>query len=105
MGLIQKEKVIYANNWVEDKSMREGFAPEDLEMIDSIEVIAGNWNLSAKVNLKGGGMFFRELDRATAERVSVGDELIPSRCFYAYFHRGGDYAKPKIHYVFPEDSE
>lgn len=83
MGILAN-RVLYNKVWTEYK--REQFSQEDLEMIESIEIVAGNFGISAKVEMTDGDTFYPiHRDSST---LAVGDKLDPTLCTIIYLKRG-----------------
>ena len=83
MGILAN-RVLYNKVWTEYK--REQFSQEDLEMIESIEVVAGNFGISAKVEMTDGDTFY-PIQRDSSP-LAVGDKLDPKLCTIVYLKRG-----------------
>ena len=83
MGILSN-RVLYNKVWTEYK--REQFSQEDLEMIESIEVVAGNYGTSAKVEMADGDTFY-PIHRDSSP-LAVGDKLDPALCTIIYLKRG-----------------
>lgn len=83
MGILAN-RVLYNKVWTED--YRENFTEEDINMIESIEVVAGNFGISAKVEMADGDTFY-PIHRDSVE-LSVGDKLDPKFCTIIHLKRG-----------------
>lgn len=83
MGILAN-RVLYNKVWTED--YRENFSQEDLEMIESIEVVSGDFGLSAKVEMADGDTFY-SIHRDSVE-LAVGDKLDKTRCVIIHLKRG-----------------
>lgn len=83
MGILAN-RVLYNKVWTED--YRETFTKEDLNLIESIEVVAGNFGISAKVEMADGDTFY-PIHRDSTE-LSVGDKLDPKLCTIIHLKRG-----------------
>ena len=84
MGLLTG-KVLYAKVWQED--YRENFAEDDLNEIENITIVAGNYGLSAKVEMADGDWFY-PLHRDSNPALNVGDNLDPKQCVIIHLKRG-----------------
>ena len=83
--------------WQEDKSLRQPLSKdEDYDSIDDIEVVVGEYGLSARISCKEGDVF-KSLDKETSGKVLVGEHLDKSRCSLCVFKRGGETCE-KLHY-------
>ena len=83
MGTL-KDRVFYARKWEED--YRESFDEEDLNSIESIEVVAGDWGLSAAVEVDGELSYYGI--HGDSSPLSVGDKLDPKQCVIIHLKRG-----------------
>lgn len=83
MGILAN-RVLYNKVWTED--YRETFTEEDLNLIESIEVVAGDYGISAKVEMADGDIFF-PIHRDSVE-LSAGDRLDPKQCTIIHLKRG-----------------
>ena len=83
MGILAN-RVLYSKVWTED--YRENFSQEDLDMIESIEVVAGNYGISAKVEMADGDTFYPIHRDSTV--LAVGDKLDPTLCTIIHLKRG-----------------
>ena len=85
MGLL--DKVMFVRCWSEVS--RTNFTEEELAKIESIDVVAGEWGLSARVFING-------TDKCTFYGLSkdcnlaVGDKLDPKKCVIVTLERGAD---------------
>lgn len=96
MGLFSSNKV-YGRTWNEDKSLRQPLCKdEDYDDIEDIDVVVGEYGLSARISFKGGDVF-KSLDKETSGKVLVGEHLDKSRCFLCVFKRGAETCE-KLHY-------
>lgn len=83
MGLLTN-RVLYNKVWVED--YRDNFTEEDINMIESITVVAGNYGLSAKVEMADGDTFYPIHRDSTP--LAIGDKLDPKLCTIIHLKRG-----------------
>ena len=68
MGLFSSNKV-YGRTWQEDKSLRQPLSKdEDYNNIEDIEVVVGEYGLSARISCKEGDVF-KSLDKETSGNV------------------------------------
>lgn len=96
MGLFSSNKV-YGRTWQEDKALRQPLSKdEDYNSIEDIEVVVGEYGLSARISCKEGDVF-KSLDKETSGNVLVGEHLDKSRCFLCVFKRGSETCE-KLHY-------
>lgn len=96
MGLFSSNKV-YGRTWQEDKSLRRPLSEdEDYNNIEDIDVVVGEYGLSARISSKKGDVF-KSLDKETSGKVLVGEHLDKSRCFLCVFRRGDETCE-KLHY-------
>lgn len=96
MGLFSSNK-IYGKAWQEDKALRQCLNnDEDFDAITDVEVVVGEYGLSARISSDKGDIF-KSLDRETSEKVLVGEKLDKSRCFLCTFKRG-EATCEKLHY-------
>ena len=92
MGLLD-HKVFYAKTWQaigEDK-----FSDEEINQIESIEIVAGNYGISAKVETTEGNTFY-PIQRDSSP-LKVGDKLDPQYCYIITLKRG-DATTEKLRY-------
>lgn len=96
MGLFSSNKV-YSRTWQEDKSLRQPLSnDEDYNIFEDIEVVVGEYGLSARISCYKGDVF-KPLDKETSGNVLVGEHLDKSRCFLCIFKRGAETCE-KLHY-------
>lgn len=96
MGLFSSNKV-YGRTWQEEKSLRQPLSnDDDYNSIEDIEVVVGEYGLSARISGNAGDVF-KSLDKETANNVLVGEKLDKSRCFLCVFKRGAETCE-KLHY-------
>lgn len=93
MGILAN-RVLYNKTWQED--YREKFTEEDINMIESITVVAGNFGISAKVEMADGDTFY-PIHRDSSP-LAVGDTLKPELCTIIHLKRG-DATTEKLLYV------
>jgi len=85
MSILNKPNIVLYNKvWTEDH--RETFSQEDIEQIESIEVVAGDYGTSARVEMADGDTFF-PIHRDSID-LKVGDKLDPQFCTVIYLKRG-----------------
>jgi len=84
MAINFNNMVLYGKTWKE--TSREQFSEENINEIQSIEVVAGNYGLSAQVELPGGNTFY-PIHRDSVP-LSVGDKLDPKQCTIIHLQRG-----------------
>lgn len=89
----------YGLTWEEVPSLRMPLSSfDDYDKMADIEVVAGNYGLSAKItNSEGQVCGYKTLDKVTASKVLIGEKLDKSRCFICTIRRG-DQEKERFHY-------
>lgn len=91
MGLLAKKNFkTYLNTW--EEVSRESFDSDDMAIVESAEVVASNYGISAKLVYISGEVVFIPLSRDNQD-MGIGQTIDLSKCFLVTLKRGTEYTE------------
>lgn len=85
---------LYSKVWREES--RNGFSEQELAEITNIEIVEGEYSISALVETNNGDMYIPIQRDSIA--LAVGDKLDPKQCILVHLKRG-DQKTTKLYYA------
>lgn len=86
MGILSKIGLKkYQDTWTEVS--RAKFESDDIDAIESMEVVASQWGISVKITWIDGEVSFVPCSKEVDD-VCIGDTVDPAKCFLVTLKRG-----------------